>query len=879
MRIQLKKLEAEEEVCNDFETVISYAESASPQKHKSLPRWHFGPRPVTHALSAPPQLHMPGVLPSGVSRSVAEDHVIGAPPQSVLSHSFGEPVNPHAQSAPPQLHMPGVLPNGVSRSVAQDHVIGAPPQSVLSHSFGEPVNPHAQSAPPQLHMPGVLPSGVSRSVAQDHVIGAPPQSVMSHSFGEPVNPHAQSAPPQLHMPGVLPSGVSRSVAQDHVIGAPPQSVLSHSFGEPVNPHAQSAPPQLHMPGVLPSGVSRSVTQDHVIGAPPQSVLSHSFGEPVNPHAQSAPPQLHMPGVLPSGVSRSVTQDHVIGAPPQSVLSHSFGEPVSPHAQSAPPQLHMPGVLPSGVSRSVAQDHVIGAPRQSVVSHSFGEPVNPHAQSVPPQLHMPGVLPSGVSRSVAQDHVIGAPPQSVLSHSFGEPVNPHAQSAPPQLHMPGVSRSGVSRSVAQDHVIGAPPYAQPAPSRRLAPESGSHAFDNTAAVNQPADISVPQIQQSVTCISQEAPQCYDMNVPPEDNISMQEEINDPGIEYLETMRKLATATLLPKSELMKFDGDPLKYFSFIKSFENNVEKDICDSSRQLQLLTQYCTGKVKKVIENCILLSPSEGYKEAKKLLAERFGNVYKVTNSWICKVTNGPVIKPGDREALIDLADDLHNCELTLKATGRLNQVNNEDCLVKILERCPGFVKSRWQSKVYEFRERGHNPNIEDVRILVRMVAVEKNDPVFGAIMERDGSKQTTRDKRMRRPGQVADKSSHNKHVNFKIQTTAEQKPKDTESNARCYLCEGKHKLEACEDFKSKTGEEQLQFIRSRKLCDNCLSSNHFSAGCKRRNECKVPDCPLRRKHMTSLHESVMAFEKKRRETTTSGATRDQQQSRGTSKS
>lgn len=135
----------------------------------------------------------------------------------------------------------------------------------------------------------------------------------------------------------------------------------------------------------------------------------------------------------------------------------------------------------------------------------------------------------------------------------------------------------------------------------------------------------------------------------------------------------------------------------------MEKDICDSSRQLQLLIQYCTGKAKKVIENCILLTPSEGYKEGKKLLAERFGNVYKVTNSWICKVTNGPEIRPGDREALIDLADDLHNFELTLKATGRLNQVNNEDCLVKILERCPGFVKSQWQLKVYEFRERGHN--------------------------------------------------------------------------------------------------------------------------------------------------------------------------------
>ena len=58
-------------------------------------------------------------------------------------------------------------------------------------------------------------------------------------------------------------------------------------------------------------------------------------------------------------------------------------------------------------------------------------------------------------------------------------------------------------------------------------------------------------------------------------------------------------------------------------------------------------------------------------------------------MSNGPVIKPGDHEALQELADDLENCAITLKATGRLAQINNEDRLVKILGRCPGFVKSR----------------------------------------------------------------------------------------------------------------------------------------------------------------------------------------------
>ena len=101
-----------------------------------------------------------------------------------------------------------------------------------------------------------------------------------------------------------------------------------------------------------------------------------------------------------------------------------------------------------------------------------------------------------------------------------------------------------------------------------------------------------------------------------------------------------------------------------------------------------------MIESCVLLEPDEGYEEAKKLLAERFGDKFKVTNSWIRKVSDGPAIKAGDREALEDLADDLKNCEITLKAIGRLAKMNNEDRLNKILERCLAFLTSRWQTKV-----------------------------------------------------------------------------------------------------------------------------------------------------------------------------------------
>ena len=66
--------------------------------------------------------------------------------------------------------------------------------------------------------------------------------------------------------------------------------------------------------------------------------------------------------------------------------------------------------------------------------------------------------------------------------------------------------------------------------------------------------------------------------------------------------------------------------------------------------------------------------------------------------------------------------------------------------------------------------------------------------------------------------------------------------------------------FKKKDGLQQFKLVRSKKLCNNCLSPFHFSAGCKCRKECKVPGCDMRRKHLTVLHEPLMAFEWKRNE-------------------
>jgi len=192
-----------------------------------------------------------------------------------------------------------------------------------------------------------------------------------------------------------------------------------------------------------------------------------------------------------------------------------------------------------------------------------------------------------------------------------------------------------------------------------------------------------------------------------------------------------AQRLPKADLTPFDGNPMNYFLFIKCFENNVEKCTDDQSERLQLLMQYCTGKAKDIVKGCGMLDADKGYETARKLLEKRFGDKYLVTNAWISRVADGPVIGPNDREALQDLADDLENCEIVLNVAGRLNEINSDDKLIKILQRVPNYLRSRWQSKAREIRDQGKVPTIVHVKDLIANAAREKNDPVFGGILDR----------------------------------------------------------------------------------------------------------------------------------------------------
>ena len=116
------------------------------------------------------------------------------------------------------------------------------------------------------------------------------------------------------------------------------------------------------------------------------------------------------------------------------------------------------------------------------------------------------------------------------------------------------------------------------------------------------------------------------------------------------------------------------------------------------------------------------------------------------------------------------------------------------------FVRSRWQPCVQEFR----------------------CTFVFDALLD-GGVKDSVSSTRMgTRQGHATMRPALQRNKNSSIQTCGGNL-KSVGENVKCYYCNKHHKLESCDEFRKLPGEENIRCMCEKKLCDNFLSSFHFS--------------------------------------------------------
>ena len=283
--------------------------------------------------------------------------------------------------------------------------------------------------------------------------------------------------------------------------------------------------------------------------------------------------------------------------------------------------------------------------------------------------------------------------------------------------------------------------------------------------------------------------------------------------------------LPKVELQKFDGNPLRYHSFIALFEESVDFITKDDRKRLLRLIDSTEGVAYDAIEPCIKMKTG-GYAQARKILERRFGDQHIVTNKIINQLRQGKSAHTS--EELRSLSDELSNCVMTLEQLDKLGEVESQSLIIEVIGRFPNYMRNRWKKHAVDFkRNSGKYPNFKEMASFMEKEVDEATDPVYGKVPGVKIRDQNVKPKKMDRISSLS------------FSTGVYVRPP-------CILCSQEHKLIYCDKFKNMRLHERVNLVKSKKLCENCLLANHATVNCRNPSVCDVVGCG--KKHSKFLH-------------------------------
>ena len=140
--------------------------------------------------------------------------------------------------------------------------------------------------------------------------------------------------------------------------------------------------------------------------------------------------------------------------------------------------------------------------------------------------------------------------------------------------------------------------------------------------------------------------------------------------------------LPKLNMQTFDGNPLYYHQFVRSFDS-LFKLIDDPESKLRYLIQCCPGRAYKVVEPCVKIqSVDRAYSVAREKL-EKFGRRQYIIDAHLALIADSPNIRADDVTGLDQLAINMESCYRTLCEWHSETRLDSPETLLKILDRLP----------------------------------------------------------------------------------------------------------------------------------------------------------------------------------------------------
>ena len=192
-----------------------------------------------------------------------------------------------------------------------------------------------------------------------------------------------------------------------------------------------------------------------------------------------------------------------------------------------------------------------------------------------------------------------------------------------------------------------------------------------------------------------------------------------------MSKLLRQQAAPEVDIDVFTGDPTEYHYFLAVFEEVVEKKIDDARGRLTRLIKYTDGEPKEMIKHCIQQPANIGYKNARSLLEQKYGNPHSIIAAYRKEIKAWPQLKPADGAAFQKLHNFLIKCESATYGQ-TWNALDTPEMMCLVLSKLPGHTRERWNRSVMSIRRRySREPDFADLIHFVKDEATLVNNPLF----------------------------------------------------------------------------------------------------------------------------------------------------------
>ncbi|XP_072030104.1 uncharacterized protein [Amphiura filiformis] len=294
--------------------------------------------------------------------------------------------------------------------------------------------------------------------------------------------------------------------------------------------------------------------------------------------------------------------------------------------------------------------------------------------------------------------------------------------------------------------------------------------------------------------------------------------------------------LPQRAIPVFNGDPLEYMTWLSLFTHGVE-DRCTSSKdRLFYLEQFTGGEVNRLVRSFMKKEPEAAYKEAKEMIAARYGNKYKLSDAFMSRAEKLAEVKSEDVAALNSMSLFLIECQNLMLEPSYMDVLNHPRHIQMLVAKLPYKLRERWRTVTDTIQEEKKQAVTFDdlVKFVTKQARIAAN-PVYGNIRD---AKDAEKSKPV--PRATIRRRAFASAVERKDELTT------TKGNSCMFCHKDNHALDSCYKLKNQPIKERLSYLKKFGLCFGCLKrATHIRKDCTNKLTCTV----CKRHHPTVLHE------------------------------